>query len=359
MALQGNLRDFSVSEILQLLGTQHKTGCLLLQRDGEKCVVYVNDGRIVSARDPGLRAEDPMVRFLRMIHRLTDEQYEGLLTLHRETGRDLEDLLINGTYMDQQELTSYVERQILDSLFRLSHWDSGSYLFDPSMTWKGARLVSLSIEGALIESARRADEHKRHRGIFADPHQLMGVRDLPDPDEQLSDEERELFGIVDGKHTVGEITEAASMTEYEAHEALHRMVEAQWLEFVGRREPGAVAPEPVQRAMPRARTLAREFLVFAVALIVVAGLVVGGRFVNRSTPAPPARGDVFVATQMRDLRKILDLYRREHGEFPERLSQLVDDDWLSERDLEIPAYHLTYSRTASGADYRLQLDRAR
>jgi hypothetical protein len=360
MALQGNLRDFSISEILQLLGTQHKTGCLLLQKDGDKCVVYVNDGRIVSARDPGLRAEDPLVRFLRGIHRLSDVQYNDLLTLHRETGRDLEDLLLNGTYMDQQELASCVERQILDSLLRLSHWDSGSYLFDPAVIWKGARLVSLSTEGALIESARRVDEHKRHRGMFADPNQLMGVRDLPDPDEPLSEEERELFSIIDGQHTVSEIADAAPLTEYETQEALHRMVEAHWVEFVGKREAGTAAPEPpAGRTIPPARALAREFAVVAVALIVLACLVVGGRFVNRSSQVPPADGDVFVATQMRDVRKMLDLYRREHGAFPERLTQLVDDDWLSARDLQIPGYHLTYTRAQSGADYRLQLYRAR
>ena len=50
MALQGNLNDFTVSEILQLLGTQKKTGCLLMKRDAETVVIYVSDGRVVSAR---------------------------------------------------------------------------------------------------------------------------------------------------------------------------------------------------------------------------------------------------------------------------------------------------------------------
>jgi uncharacterized protein DUF4388 len=360
MALEGNLRDFSVSEILQMLGTQKKTGGLVMQRDGESYVVYVTSGRVVSARDPGMRPNDPMVRFLREIHRLSDEQYRGLLTLHRETGRDLEDLLLNGRYMEQEELASYVERQILNTLMCLSHWESGSYRFDPALVWKGARLVRLSTEGALIEAARRVDELKRFRAMFADPHQLLGVRDLPDPDEPLSDEERELFGIIDGQHTVAEVTAAAPLTEYETHEALHRMMQAQWVEFVGRKDPGHAAPQVTQRPAPRhARELAREGLAVALALVVVASMFAAGRLMARPTPRASASVEVFAAAQVNDVRKMLELYRREHDEYPERLEQLVEDDWLPARALQVPDHRLSYRRERAGTDYRLRLESAR
>ena len=360
MALQGNLQDFTVSEILQLLGTQQKTGCLMLKRDGENLSIYVSDGRVVSARDPGMRADDPLIAFLRGIHRLPEEQYRGLLTLNRETGRDLEDLLLNGRYMEQEELSSYVERQILDTLLRLSRWDSGTYRFDPAITWKGARLVKLSTEGALIEAARRVDEHKRFRALFADPHKVLGVRDLPDPEEPLSDEERELFGIIDGQHTIAEVTSAAPLTEYETHEALHRMMEAGWVEIIGRRDPGHVATEVAARPTPvQRRAVARDLLVSAVALVVVAALLAGGHWVTRAGPAGLDPTDVFVATQMRDLRKVLELYQRENGGYPDRLEQLVEDRWLSAQEIEVPGHRLRYRREGAGANYRLQLERER
>ena len=54
MALQGNLRDFASTEILQLLGTQKKSGCLALEWGTEKAVVWVQEGRIVSTRPTGV-----------------------------------------------------------------------------------------------------------------------------------------------------------------------------------------------------------------------------------------------------------------------------------------------------------------
>ena len=234
-----------------------------------------------------------------------------------------------------------------------------SPVIEPAVTWKATRLVKLSIEGALIESARRIDESKRQRTVLADHHQLLGVRDLPDPDEALSEEERELFGLIDGHHTVAEVIEAAPLTEYETQEALHRMMEAKWVEFVGRREPGEPPPAPVRAAVPRARALVRETLAIAVGLIVMTGLVLGGRLMTRAGATPAAPADVFTTTQVRDLRKMLELYRRDHGAYPERLEQLVEDDWLTARELENPSHRIRYLRAPSGASYSVQLESRR
>lgn len=253
MALQGNLRDFASTEILQLIGTQRKSGCLTLEWNTERACVWVIDGRIVSTRGPGPAKDDPLLAFLLATKRLSEEQHRGILSIQRESSRDLEDLLLNGRYLDGQELAHYVERQILDELMRIVRWENGNYRFDPNAKWPHPPVASLSVEGALIEASRRVDEQKRFVTLFKDPHQLLGVRDLPDPDEPLSEEERELFGIIDGQHTVAEILEAAPLTEYEAYEALQRMHDSNWIEFVGRRAP----PRRPRAARARPRAVRR------------------------------------------------------------------------------------------------------
>ncbi len=85
--LQGNLRDFSASEILQLLGTQRKTGCLMLEHGDVRMMVHVLDGRVVSTRTPGAPKDDPLLAFLRLAHRLSEEQMRGILTIQQESDR--------------------------------------------------------------------------------------------------------------------------------------------------------------------------------------------------------------------------------------------------------------------------------
>ena len=357
MALQGNLRDFSVTEVLQLLGSQKKTGALTLDWNTERAVIYMEDGRIVSTREPGMPADDPLLKFLIKVHRLSDEQRRGLMSLHRESNRDLEDLLVNGRYLDTEEIQGFLERQILTDLMNVVRWDNGNYRFDPKKKWpQQPPTVRLSMEGALIEAARRVDEQKRFVGVFRDPYELLGVRDLPDPDEPLSEEEKELFGIIDGSKTVAEIAEAAPLSEYEAYEALHRMLEAQWIEVVGRRDPGRIVAQVIPSAEVEAARRVPWLGEIAVALVVVVllvGLQFGARYVNQNVGVVPAASDVFATQRLDEVRHALELYRLDRGAYPDRLRRLVDDEWVDADRLRVPGHMLNYRLASDGVSYTL------
>ena len=361
MALQGNLRDFSVTEILQLLGSQKKTGCLKLEWNTERAQIHVADGRIIGTRSPGMKPDDPLLRFLLRVHRLSDEQRRGLLSIHKESNRDLEDLLVNGRYLEADELKMFLERQILNDLMLVVRWESGSYRFEPKETWPAPPLVRLSMEGALIEAARRVDEQKRFVSKFRNPYDLLGVRDLPDPDEPLAEEEKELFGIIDGQHTVAEVVEAAPLAEYEAYEALDRMLDANWIEVVGRRDPGLNESSSRRLLGPPSphTSVPREILTAVVVLAVAVGLHFGARVLQAQRMDPTPEADVFAAVQVDRLRGALDLYRRENGRYPKSLDLLVNDDWVGSEQIRIRGYKLGYALERGGDNYRITLDRDR
>ena len=360
MALQGSLRDFSATEILQLIGMQQKTGCLLLERGSERVLLFVHEGRIVSTRLPGMAPGDTLLKFLLEIHRLSEEQHRGIASIQRESGRDLEDILVNGRYLEADELAGYLDRQILDDVTRVVGWDTGNYRCETEQRWTLPMHVRLSVEGALIEAARRMDEAKRCAELFKDPHALLGVRDLPDPDEPLAEEERELFGIIDGRHTLAEVIAAAPLTHSEACEALDRMLQANWIEFAGRRD---VVEEPVTVVLPEeprvraavVRHLFAQELLLVVTLIVVAAAVHEAGQLLRSR-LEVRQDDVFVTSQMRDLRNTLELFKRERGRYPTGIDDLVADRWVTPAQLQVPGHLLHYHLRGSGG-YDLSLER--
>lgn len=319
----------------------------------------MHEGRVVSTRQPGPAKDDSLLAFLCVTRRLSEEQFRGLLTIQRESGRDIEDLLVNGRYVDADELASYVERQILDDLMRIVRWDNGSYRFDPNARWPHTPLVMLSMEGVMIEAARRMDEQKRYVSLFKDPYELLGVRDLPDPDDPLSDEEREIFGIVDGLHTVAEVVDAAPLSEYEAYEALQRMHDERWIEFVGRRDPGVTPASAVVAGPARPRNIVARELAIAACIVVA---IVGLRAASSVLPLRPGhdpRSDVFATTQVRDLRYALELYRRERGTYPRQLQELVEDRWVAADQALLPGYEIQYRAAEGGQSYQIDLKHER
>jgi hypothetical protein len=207
----------------------------------------------------------------------------------------------------------------------------------------------------MIEAARRVDEQKRFVTMFKDPYQLLGVRDLPDPDEPLSEEERELFGIIDGLHTVADVVAAAPLSEYETYEALQRLMDSNWIEFVGRQDPGTTVPEHETPSEVKARNpVLRELAIVGTVIAVLIGLRVAGARVALGHRVQP-REDVYAAAQVRDLRYALELYQRENGRYPARLQDLVEDSWVARDQTKLPGYFVVYRPAPAGRAYRLDL----
>src|SRR5690349_12931091 len=194
MALSGSLREFALSEILQLLSSQRKTGSLRLTRGSEMRVVYLLEGRIAS--------------------------------MHAESNRDLVDLLLNGRYIEREELSMLYERMVLDVLHEILAWEDGTYSFSNVAPPESALSMSLSTESMLMEAVRRVDELRRYRQKLTDPALVLGLKELPDPDASLGEDEKELFGLVDGRRTLGELVAEAPFSDFEAYEALFRLIEA-------------------------------------------------------------------------------------------------------------------------------------
>jgi len=90
MALSGSLREFALSEILQLLSSQRKTGSLRLTRGNETRVIYLLEGRIAAVRDKGFGDDDPLGGFLRRVHRLSNEQIRGISSVRRTASMSID-----------------------------------------------------------------------------------------------------------------------------------------------------------------------------------------------------------------------------------------------------------------------------
>jgi hypothetical protein len=349
MALSGSLREFALSEVLQLLSSQRKTGCLRLTRGSEMRVVYLLEGRIASMRDRGYGDDDPLGRFLRRVHRLSEEQLRGIASIHAESSRDLVDLLLNGRYLEREELAMLYERMVLDVLHEIIAWEDGNYSFSNVSPPESALTISLSTESMLMEAVRRTDELKRYRQKLTDPSLVLGLKELPDPDAALGEDEKELFGLVDGRRTLGELIGEAPFTDFEAYEALFRLIEAGWIEIQGRRAPEALPDEPIARPGLGATWRTEGALAGACAVLVLVVQLAAWKSTHPTVAAQGPSSNVYAALGMRDVRAALEAERARTGSYPGTLDALVEAGWLAKPQLTPAGSALSYAATGDSS----------
>lgn len=327
MALQGNLDDFSLPEILQLIAVQQKSGVLKLTSGHDVAVIFFEGGRVVSTRDRRRNARDPLKIFLIQTGYITDAQLKQIETIEGESKRELTDVLLSGNYITTENLALAIQDQIQDTMHQLLTWKQGTYHFsgDARTVPKFAANVRLNTEGLLMESMRRLDEIVRYKQVLSSPAMVLRPKALAMPPKDMTGPEQRVLPLVDGLKPLRDIVAQSKLVEFEVYEALHRLLDLGVIEVSLGATPAPPKVTPI--ATPAKTPPARSFAL-PVAVVMLLGSVAIGRYVTpalyaqaeRSVPHAPEASATLDDSQRLDLA--LEVYRSIHGTYPTQIRAL-------------------------------------
>ena len=100
IALRGNLRDFGIGEVFQLIGAQGKTGILEVEASGEKIRMAFREGSVVWAAPSGPHEHAALGDMLVRVGLLTPERLVQLEQQLHESEESLEHLMIQQRDLD-------------------------------------------------------------------------------------------------------------------------------------------------------------------------------------------------------------------------------------------------------------------
>jgi hypothetical protein len=159
MALKGTLKDFGIAEILQLIGQQMKSGVLHLESRDEEVHIALSEGSVVRAEQVGRKAHERLGALLARAEIISQPELDQALEVQRRTLRRLGDILVELGAVSAEDLREVTQLQTAETLYRLFHWKSGTYEFEPGgVEWDRDTASPLRAESVLMEGFRRIDE---------------------------------------------------------------------------------------------------------------------------------------------------------------------------------------------------------
>jgi len=188
MALEGNLNSFGLSEILQLISVQQKTGMLTVQSEHGNGVMFFRDGQLVSTRDRRRRARDPFKDYVTRYGILGREALMRVSQIASQSKLDFVDIVASEGLLDETDLEKHWRKQLQESMHDVLTWEQCSYKFiSNEEIVEGIKVLeSYSIEAMLMESMRRIDEFPQMLDQF--PNDLTLISRL-DPEPAKESEE--------------------------------------------------------------------------------------------------------------------------------------------------------------------------
>jgi Domain of unknown function (DUF4388) len=325
--LSGNLSDFSIADVFQLIGHQRKTGVLELKSGSTRAQLVFDRGLVVSASVARGRSGDfdPLVERLVRGGQVTRERADEAAAVARSSAQSVARTLVARGWLDASAVSRALDLVTSDAIFDVLRWHGGTFDFHAkSVEHDRDPTELLAAEQILMDGLRMVDEWQSIEKLV--PSESTVFERTRESDLRTGDAAR-VLALIDGRLSVRRVIDLAQVGTFDGMRILSEL-----------RSSGAIRPAEVavaQALVERARSVGSAWLAiarFAVALIPLAALSV---VVWRTTgPAPRvSAGDHRIEREslaslredyaVRATRHAIEAYRLSRGHWPERLDELT------------------------------------
>jgi len=291
MALKGNLRDFSTTQLLNLINLAKKTGILkiyegipTLEKDAndrikvipgnERASVAFKDGKLVHASMGN--QDGNLATVLYKAGKLNQRQAQVIRERARNTSdKALALLLIQASYVTQVDIVSSIQQYMLDIIYELLSWPEGPFLFHEGQTVGDDRItVPIDLENVIIEASRRIRELALLTEELPNLDLALKFPEVPGDKFKgihLNVEEWRVVSFVNPKNSIRQIARATNLSDTQIRRIVYGLLQAGLVELVRppemeeqarqaaalrrRREMPQVQPTVINRLIERIRTL--------------------------------------------------------------------------------------------------------
>jgi len=336
VALRGNLADFGIGEVFQLIGQQRKTGVLEIGSEAGRIQICFDAGSVVSAAPV---ADQPEGALGELLVRRGVLPPEALATALAECSATLERLgqrLVARALVSKQEVDAAEELLTRETIFDLLRQSQGSFHFTARpVAHDRDPAALLGAEQILMDGLRMVDEWRTlARGLPAEDAVLRRRRNFDvyadaatgEAQRRLVTAER-VYLLIDGRLTLRRVIDLSHLGTFEASRIVADLLAAGVVQPVRRKEPAPKAARD-EGDLPRRSVFAGVLVLAALAAVALAvhlrGAPAGARALVAGDALAGARG----AFEARRLRGALDAYRAATGSWPERLDALSGADGL-------------------------------
>jgi len=367
IALRGNLKDFGIAEVFQLIGQQTKTGVLEVSGEEGSVELRFDRGHVVSAAPMGGGEYAALGDMLVRCGVLTREKLEELQKECSASVQTLPRVALESRAVSREDLATIDDLLTRETIFDLLRWTGGSFHFRAeSVSHEREHGSLLGAEQILMDGLRMVDEwqtfaeqvpsaevvFQRSGSFDAFRKRMQG-----EPPRKVAAAEK-VFALIDGRLPARRVIDLSRLGSFEATRILAEL-----------RRAGCISPldpEQVERARRRrlraplvAARRAPALIALGLPFLLLGGLL-GAATLGRPA-APPAPGsalpsapleDARSAFETRRMRNALEAYRLARGVWPERLDDLVSEGFLDPAALT-PASGRPYYYARHGDDFLL------
>jgi hypothetical protein len=361
VSLEGNLTAFGLSEILQLIAVQQKSGMLTIGTQEQAKVLFFREGKIISTGDRRRRTKDPLRDYLTRYGIISRDDLIRLEQVAAASKLDLTDVLVSEGLITEDEMRKQYMNHIQEEVHEILTWEQCSYKFIPGRdlidglkTWG-----QFNIEGMLMESMRRIDEFPAAEKLLPDLNTIVRREGEPGESDELTKNETMVHGLLTQDRTLAALIASAQMPKYEVYEAVRHLHEKKLVKIELSKEMQEQLQAAQEAKHKRSRGPRKNPLPLLVTMVLFACSAAWGfrtvvPYIQAMAPRHVAVSSIARNRVEAEIRWLLETYYAEFGRYPETLSILKKSGHVKDPFLvKVEKHAFRYQLTAGGERYTL------
>lgn len=228
--LSGDISDFSLPDLLQLLDATKATGKLSLYSPLMAAEIYFDKGKIyygsTSKQGKSLLSGEIIEKKMNLSR---DAFYRAYRTA-KKSGIPILRAFVDEKILTEDEIMKILEERTREAVYSSMELDSGNFFFEKMQIPGHLADVKVRIPAShlILEGARRVDERKYAARMFQDPDMIFIrlMTDVAMEDINLDDNELRIFSLIDGKRTLSDIIKMSGMEENEVKRIIYTLTRA-------------------------------------------------------------------------------------------------------------------------------------
>ena len=340
MSLEGNLRDFNILEIIQLLGQQGKSGILRSWKEGEEKVeVYFFEGKVVHAVPSPKSKIDPIGEKLVKAGFLSKEGLKRVLEEQKKAPRPLGEIIVSEGLVSEEVVRETLCNQVYEIIYDLFHWQEGGFRFEAlPVKIPGKVSFFLDVEEIMLNILRMVDESSQIEKKIPTKYLILKSTGMLEREgKELPWDRKMIYELVDGKRSVHEIINNSLFGQFFTLEIISELLEKGYIKPVGiKREIFLPSPSVLGEKRPRREGWGRAAIIggFCLILFFLSFGFFNFRFLGRGMvqglAAPPSSLSRFKEERLKWAKRI---YFLEVGKEPSA-DELVKAGLLSREEVK-------------------------
>jgi hypothetical protein len=251
IALGGNLDDFGIAEVFQLIGQQGKTGVLEIEVEDQKAQLAFDTGRVVRASPAGEFEYSELGERLIRCGVMTRECLDALVRDCQASARTLPTLLIETGAVSREDLDQVQDLLTQDTIFEVLRQRGGSFHFTTQAVQHDVPPERmLGAEQILMDGLRMADEWQTFSDVLASDDVIFrSVGGFEEYRQQASavgqhriaSAER-VFRLINGRVSARRVMDLARLGTFDGTRVLADLSRARLIEVVSSARASLHAP---------------------------------------------------------------------------------------------------------------------